>query len=237
MSQIICKNASIGYDKKTILSNVSFSVNAGDYLCIVGENGAGKSTLVKTILGLVPTISGQIELSDGIKKSDFGYLPQQTEIQKDFPATVMEVVMSGFQNRSIFKPFYTKKEREEARSHIKRLGIENLSKNCYRELSGGQQQRVLLSRALCGTQKILILDEPVAGLDVVATNEMYSLISDLNKEGITIIMISHDISSAIKYASHILFVSDKINFSTKDEFKNSELGKKFEHYVGGHGNE
>ncbi len=237
MAQIKCQNISIGYDKNPVVKDLTFSVNAGDYLCVVGENGAGKSTLIKTILGLIPTVEGKIEFGDELTKKDIGYLPQQTVVQKDFPATVTEVVLSGFQNRMGWRPFYTKKEKLEAKENMCELKIDNLSKKCYRELSGGQQQRVLLARALCGTQKVLLLDEPVSGLDPLATKEMYNLIKNLNNDGITIIMISHDISSAMKYASHILFVNQTPFFGTKQEFKNSELGHKYTHFVGGCTNE
>ena len=176
MAQIVCKNVTIGYDKNPILKNLSFQINKGDYLCIVGENGAGKSTLIKSILGLVPVIDGKIEFGDDLKKTQIGQLPQQTVVQKDFPVTVFEVVMSGFQNQMKLRPFHTKKEKQEARENLKKLGMEELEKRCYRELSGGQQQRVLLARALCGTQKVLLVDEPTAGLDPIATNEMYDII-------------------------------------------------------------
>lgn len=234
MAQIICDKISVGYDKKVVVKDLSFEVNAGDYLCIVGENGAGKSTLIKSILGLLPVIDGKFCFGDNLTKKDIGYLPQQTVVQKDFPATVMEVVMSGFQNKCKFRPFYNKKEKEIAKENLKRLGIENLPKKCYRELSGGQQQRVLLARALCATQKLLLLDEPVSGLDPIATEEMYNLIKKLNDDGITIVMISHDINSAIRYASHILYINENPYFDTKQNFVKSDIGQMFNHFVGGH---
>ena len=234
MTQIECKNISIGYDKNAILSNLSFSIENGDYLCILGENGAGKSTLMKTILGLIPIVSGKIEFENGLTKKDIGYLPQQTIVQKDFPATCYEIVISGFQNRCGLRPFYNKAEKQKTLDIMGEIGIEKLKNKCFRELSGGQQQRVLLARALCGTQRILLLDEPVSGLDPKATEEMYDIIDKLNKNGITVIMISHDVSSALKYAKHILFVNSNSFFGTKEEFENSDLGKQFERYVGGH---
>ena len=216
MAQLSCDNLAIGYDGKTVLENITFSVNEGDYLCIVGENGSGKSTLMKTILGLQAPISGTICVSDGLNKNEIGYLPQQTEVQKDFPASVFEVVISGCQSRVGLRPFYKAEEKQLAISAICRMGIENLSKRCYRELSGGQQQRVLLARALCATRKLLILDEPISGLDPKVTAEMYSLIADLNKnDGITVIMISHDIEASVNYASHILHIGENIFFGTK----------------------
>lgn len=227
MAQLTCENVSLGYDNKTILSNLSFSVNSGDYLCIVGENGSGKSTLMRTMLGLQKPMSGEISLGDGLKKGEIGYLPQQTDVQKNFPASVKEIVLSGCQARAGLRPFYNSQEKEMAANAMKKMRIEEFSKRCYRELSGGQQQRVLLARALCATQKILLLDEPVSGLDPKVTAEMYELISGLNKEGITIIMISHDIDVAISEASHILHICDKPFFGTKEEYLKSELGSKF----------
>ena len=227
MAQLTCENVSLGYDNKTILSNLSFSVNSGDYLCIVGENGSGKSTLMRTMLGLQKPMSGEISLGDGLKKGEIGYLPQQTDVQKNFPASVKEIVLSGYQARAGLRPFYNNQEKEMAANAMKKMRIEEFSKRCYRELSGGQQQRVLLARALCATQKILLLDEPVSGLDPKVTAEMYELISGLNKEGITIIMISHDIDVAISEASHILHICDKPFFGTKEEYLKSELGSKF----------
>lgn len=227
MAQLTCENVSLGYDNKTILSNLSFSVNSGDYLCIVGENGSGKSTLMRTMLGLQKPMSGEISLGDGLKKGEIGYLPQQTDVQKNFPASVKEIVLSGCQARAGLRPLYNNQEKEMAANAMKKMRIEEFSKRCYRELSGGQQQRVLLARALCATQKILLLDEPVSGLDPRVTAEMYELISGLNKEGITIIMISHDIDVAISEASHILHICDKPFFGTKEEYLKSELGSKF----------
>lgn len=227
MAQLTCENVSLGYDNKTILSNLSFSVNSGDYLCIVGENGSGKSTLMRTMLGLQKPMSGEISLGDGLKKGEIGYLPQQTDVQKNFLASVKEIVLSGCQARAGLRPFYNNQEKEMAANAMKKMRIEEFSKRCYRELSGGQQQRVLLARALCATQKILLLDEPVSGLDPKVTAEMYELISGLNKEGITIIMISHDIDVVISEASHILHICDKPFFGTKEEYLKSELGSKF----------
>lgn len=234
MAQIKCDNISIGYDKKAVVKNLSFEVNAGDYLCVIGENGAGKSTLIKTILGLLPIVDGKLYFEDNLTKKNIGYLPQQTVVQKDFPATIMEVVLSGFQNRCNFRPFYNKKEKTIAKENLSKLDISNLSKKCYRELSGGQQQRVLLARALCAAEKMLLLDEPVSGLDPIATEEMYKLIKKLNDDGITIVMISHDINSAIKYASHILYIKENPYFDTKQNFVKSDIGQKFKHFVGGH---
>lgn len=228
MPQLECRNLSLGYDSKVIVSNLNFSINKGDYLCIVGENGSGKTTLMKTLLNLHSPISGNIITGDGLKSNEIGYLPQQTIVQKDFPASVKEIVLSGCQGRCGLRPFYKREEKNIARENMKRMGIGNLSSRCYRELSGGQQQRVLLARALCATRKLLLLDEPVSGLDPKATSEMYDIIEELNiQDKITIIMISHDISAAVKYASHILHIGDEIFFGTKKDYLKSNPGGQF----------
>lgn len=219
MAQIICQDLAIGYEGKTVVQNINLSVKKGDYLCVIGENGAGKSTFMKTLLGLLPPVSGKIEFYDGLKKNEIGYLPQQTEVQKDFPASVREIVLSGCQGRSGLRPFYNTQEKELAEDAMERMQITDLARRCYRELSGGQQQRVLLARALCATQKMLLVDEPVSGLDPKATAQMYELLEELNEiDGITIIMISHDIAAAMKYASHILRVGKHTFFGTRDEY-------------------
>jgi zinc transport system ATP-binding protein len=227
MALITASDVSLGYDNHVIVKNMNFEVNTGDYLCIVGENGSGKSTLVKTLLGLRAPIGGQIHLGDGLRANEIGYLPQQTIIQKDFPASVREIVLSGCQGRCGLRPFYNRQEKELADKNIDRMGITDLKNRPYRELSGGQQQRVLLARALCATQKVLLLDEPVAGLDPNVTALMYALIEKLNEEGIAIIMISHDISAAIKYASHILHIGDRLFFGRKEEYLVSDAAKAF----------
>ena len=219
MAQIICRNLAIGYDGKAIVQNLNFTVNTGDYLCVIGENGAGKSTFMKTLLGLQSPIRGEILFGDNLKQNEIGYLPQQTEVQKDFPASVREIVLSGCQNQLGLRPFYNKKEKSYAEAILNKLQISNLSRRCYRELSGGQKQRVLLARALCATQKILLLDEPVAGLDPKAAKEMYHLIQKINREEkITIIMISHDIQIAVNYASHVMKIGPHIFYGASDEY-------------------
>lgn len=227
MSILTGSNLSLGYEGKEIIKDISFAIKKGDYLCIVGENGVGKSTLMKTILGLIEPIKGEVVFGDGLNKNEIGYLPQQTIVQRDFPASVEEIVLSGCQGRMGFRPFYRGEEKKLAKENMERMNISHLAKRCYRELSGGQQQRVLLARALCATRKILLLDEPVAGLDPKAMAELYELIENLNKEGITVIMISHDIAVAIKYASHVLHVDNHTFFGTKEEYLKSEAGKKF----------
>ncbi len=225
MEQITCKDLNLGYDGHVVARDISFSVNKGDYLCIVGENGSGKSTLMKTILGLLSPVSGKILTGENLKQTMIGYLPQQNEFQKDFPASVEEIVLSGFQARMGLRPFYTKEEKKEARENMEQLKIADLMKKSYKELSGGQRQRVLLCRALCATKDCLLLDEPVSGLDPGATVLMYKLIEELHKEGITIIMISHDVEAAVKYASHILHISKNSFYGTKEEYLKSSLGK------------
>lgn len=229
MSQIICRDAVLGYNGKEIVKGLNFTVNSGDYLCIVGENGSGKSTLVKTLVGLNKPISGSIQIGDGLKTCEIGYLPQQTIIQRDFPASVYEIVLSGCLNQMGLRPFYSKKECKHAESVMEKLEITNLTKRCYRELSGGQQQRVLLARALCATTKILLLDEPVAGLDPKSTQEMYRIVAELNrKDMITVIMVSHDIKEAVGYATHILHVACVPRFfGTKEDYINSGIGKAY----------
>ena len=234
MAQLICQNLSVGYDGKTVIQGLDFSVNTGDYLSIVGENGSGKSTLMKTILGLQPPVSGSILTGDGLKRNEIGYLPQQTVVQRDFPASVREIVLSGCQARCGSRPFYNKEEKMLASDSMEKMNIAPLAKRCYRELSGGQQQRVLLARALCATRKMLLLDEPVSGLDPKVTAEMYSIIDNLNKkDGITVIMISHDISAAIHYSSHILHIGENVFYGTKDEYLNSPQGTLFKSANGG----
>ena len=224
MAQLGCQNLSLGYEGKEILSGLSFEVNSGDYLCIVGENGSGKSTLMRTVLGLKKPMSGKIVTGDGLSANEIGYLPQQTLVQRDFPASVKEIVISGNQGHCGLRPFYNKQEKELAARNMKKMGIYDLQNRCYRELSGGQQQRVIWARALCATKKMLLLDEPVAGLDPKVTADMYSLIDGLNKEDkITIIMISHDLDAATKYASHILHIGKDIFFGTKDEYIKSRF--------------
>ncbi len=227
MAYITVNNLSLGYDGQVIVKDLNFSVNPGDYLCIVGENGSGKSTLMKTLLGLKQPLGGEILTGDGLEAGEIGYLPQQTMIQKDFPASVREIVLSGCQARLGLRPFYSKEEKRLAQENMERMGLTELADRCYSDLSGGQQQRVLLARALCATGKVLLLDEPVAGLDPVVTAQMYCLIERLNKEGITILMISHDIAAAVRYANHILHIGEHLFFGTKDEYLQSNVGRFF----------
>ena len=227
MSLITAKDLTLGYETGVVVQGLSFSVNEGDYLCIVGENGSGKTTLMKALLRLKEPLSGEIITGDGLKATEIGYLPQQTVVQKDFPASVYEIVLSGCLARCGSRPFYGKGEKRIAEENMRRMGLTEMAGRCYRELSGGQQQRVLLARALCATRKLLLLDEPVSGLDPKVTEEMYGLIDSLNREGLTVIMISHDISAAVRYASHILHMGDAVFFGTKREYVNSAAGRAF----------
>ena len=226
--QISVQDLTCGYDGHVIFSRLTFDVYAGDYLCIVGENGSGKTTLMKTMLGLQKPMSGTISFGNGLKNGEIGYLPQQTAAQKDFPATVREIVLSGCQGRMGRRPFYGKHEKDLARENMELMNITPFANRCYRELSGGQQQRVLLARALCSTRKILLLDEPVTGLDPKVTREMYELIRELNREkGITILMISHDILATMKYAGKILHIGHEVFFGTAEAYAASTVGREF----------
>ena len=229
MALIKCENVSIGYEGQTVVKDLDFQIAPGDYLCIVGENGSGKSTLVRSLLGLKNVEKGQIIYGDGLKQTEIGYLPQQTDVQKDFPASVYEVVRSGRLNSRGFHPFYTAADRKAAVEKMDLLGIRNLAKQCFRDLSGGQKQRVLLARALCATKSLLLLDEPVTGLDPIVTGEFYQLIRRINREsGIAVVMVSHDIESSVKDASHILHLQETaLFFGTTEEYKRSPVGRRF----------
>ncbi|MBR5154902.1 MAG: ABC transporter ATP-binding protein [Clostridia bacterium] len=227
--QIECRDVSLGYDGRQITETLNFSVSEGDYLCIVGENGAGKSTLVKTLLGLTSPMGGKVIFDKSIKTKDIGYLPQQAELQRDFPATVWEIVLSGCLGSMGMRPWFSKKEKQLAEENLKKLSIFDLKNKSYRTLSGGQQQRVLLARALCAAKKVLLLDEPAAGLDPVATNEMYHLVMELNHhEGLTVVMVSHDINAAVRHAKHILHLGNGLTFyGETGDYVASDIGKAF----------
>ncbi len=219
MKQIICRDVAIGYDNHVLINNINFEVNEGDYICIIGENGVGKSTLMKTLINLKKPISGQVIMSNNISRKHFGYLTQQKEIQKDFPGSVKEIVISGCQNKCGFRPFYNKVEKQSAIDAIQKMGILNLKDKCFSELSGGQQQRVLMARALCAAEKILFLDEPATGLDQKSLTDFYDITSTINRENkMTVVMISHDVDTAIKYASHILYIGEKVILQTTEEY-------------------
>lgn len=219
-------HVSLGYNNFVVALDLNFQIHEGDYVCIVGENGTGKSTLVKNLLGLLKPLDGKIRRN--IKKG-IGYLPQQTAIQRDFPASVWEVVLSGTLNGEKRTPFYTAAEKAEAEKNMEKMNILSLKKKCYRELSGGQQQRVLLARALCATDSVLILDEPISGLDPAASIEFYECVEELHcKENVTVIMVTHDIENALDYATHILHLKkDAVFFGTVDEYKKSNVSNMF----------
>ena len=229
MSLITCRDVSFAYEGDTVIENLNFEVHSGDYLCVVGENGSGKSTLIKGLLRLKTPQTGNILIGDGLRANEIGYLPQQTAAQKDFPASAYEVVLSGRLSALGVRPFYSRADKALAEKNINLLGIKSLQNRCYRELSGGQQQRVLLARALCATKKVLLLDEPVAGLDPLVTQELYRLIEKINQDtGITIIMVSHDINSAVKYAKHILHLKNtQVFFGKTEDYLKSSIGIRF----------
>lgn len=235
MSLISTSNLTLAYDGVEVVKNLNIQIDSGDYVCIIGENGSGKSTLAKAILGLIRPVSGKIEFADNESRSNIGYLPQQTNVQKDFPASVQEIVMSGFIGKLSVFPFYKKSQKNKADEILKTLGIYHIKKQCYNKLSGGMQQRVLLARALCAAQNILILDEPVASLDPIITSEFYDIIDKLNKQNnITVIMISHDTAAVEKYATKVIHLSDSSYiFDTAQNYMASEYGKK---YIGGESN-
>lgn len=223
MVQIEAKDLSLGYEKQVVVKDLNFTVSEKDYLCIIGENGSGKTTLVKTLLSLNEPLKGTISFSGGLKRNEIGYLPQQSNVQRDFPATVEEIVMSGFAGKG-GKFFYDASQKKKALENMERMKVKDLSSSSFSQLSGGQQQRVLLARALCASQKVLLLDEPVSGLDPQASASMYELIRQLNKEGMTIIMITHDIEDVIDDASHILQIGRSNRFTDIDAFKKERKG-------------
>ena len=234
MPLITCKDVGFAYEGSAVVSELNFEVCDGDYLCVVGENGSGKSTLIKGLLKLKAPSTGSVITAEGLKQTEIGYLPQQTAAQKDFPASAYEVVLSGCLSASGLLPFYLRRQRAAAMRNMELLGIAGLRNHCYRELSGGQQQRVLLARALCATKKLLLLDEPMSGLDPLVTQELYQLTSKLNQEaGITIIMVSHDVHSALSYASHILHLKNRqLFFGSPEAYAASAVGRAF---IGGNG--
>ena len=223
---ITVNNLSVKYDAAYAVKDVSFEVKSGDYLAIVGENGSGKTTLMKAMLKLIKPSGGSIDMH-GVKQNEIGFIPQQTVVQKDFPSSVYEVVLSGFQSKTGLLPFYSRKQKKLAKENIIRMGAEPLIRKSYRDLSGGQQQRVLLARALCATDKIMFLDEPAAGLDPLMSADLYSILLALNKQGITIVMISHDIKSAVKYGNVILHMNvSSLFFGSTADYKKSDIGRR-----------
>ena len=228
MSAVSVSDVTLSYDNLTVAEHVSFDVEFGDYVCIVGENGTGKSTLLKTIVGIHQPKSGHILFDCDIRNGDIGYLPQQTVVRDDFPASVGEIVLSGCLGLLGKRPFFGAEERRIADKNMDLLGISDLKKTSFRELSGGQRQRVLLAKALCCARKILVLDEPVTGLDPLVTADMYSILRLINGEGVTIIMVSHEIGEAVKQASKILHLKHGVEFYGKTEdYLESSVGKLF----------
>lgn len=228
MSLIKCENVRLSYENRVVIESLNFEVNSGDYLCIIGENGSGKSTLVKALLSLKSVDGGKITFGDGLLHTEIGYLPQQDGSRKDFPASVDEVVLSGLQGSRGIRPFYSREDRKKADEWMTRLGIIDIRKKCFRELSGGQMQRVLLARALCATSRLILLDEPVSGLDPVVTADFYNLVHELNESGITVIMVTHDISASLKYATHVLHLHSKTPFfGTKYDYSKCDCCKEF----------
>ena len=236
MTLIRCNDVTLGYEGVTAVSHLSFTVEEGDYLCIIGDNGTGKSTLMRAILGLKRTSGGTVSYEAGLRQNQIGYLAQQTEVQKDFPASVREVVLSGCLNRKGIVPLYTPGDKKRAVSAMETLSIVNLKNKCYRELSGGQQQRVLLARALCAADRLFALDEPTTGLDPNMTTEFFAFMQRLNQtKGTAVVMVTHDTHCAVKYAKHILqLTAADYFFGTKEEYLDSAIGRK---YIGGHRHE
>ena len=226
---IVCRDVSLGYEGKSVLTDLDLTIAKGDYLCVVGDNGSGKSTLMRGLLGLIQPQSGTIEHAPALKHGAIGYLPQQTPAQRDFPATVLEVVLSGCLNRQGLHFFYTPAQRSEAMMNLGKLGILELKDACYRDLSGGQKQRTLIARALCATDKLLILDEPITGLDPASTQDFYAVIRHLNRdEKVAVLMVSHDIGNIVTQANKILQLKQTVQFyGTVDEYKKSEFGREF----------
>ena len=233
MTLIRCNDVTLGYEGVTAVSHLSFTVEEGDYLCIIGDNGTGKSTLMRAILGLKRTSGGTVSYEAGLRQNQIGYLAQQTEVQKDFPVSVREVVLSGCLNRKGIVPLYTPGDKKRAVSAMETLSIVNLKNKCYRELSGGQQQRVLLARALCAADRLFALDEPTTGLDPNMTTEFFAFMQRLNQtKGTAVVMVTHDTHCAVKYAKHILqLTAADYFFGTKEEYLDSAIGRK---YIGGH---
>lgn len=223
-----CKKVSFGYENQQVIKDLSFQVQEGEYVCVVGENGSGKSTLIKGLLGLIPAGSGQVNYGKEISNHVIGYLPQQTSSQKDFPATVWEVILSGCLSTRKGRFFYSKEDKEKARRQMCHLELESLASRSFGELSGGQQQRVLIARALCATESLLILDEPVTGLDPAVTRELYEILEKLNKkEHTAIVMVTHDIAGALPYADKVLHIGPQgYFFGTRREYCASEEGKR-----------
>ncbi len=212
MNLVECRGLRLGYASRLVASCPDFTVGTGDFLAVVGPNGSGKTTLLKTVAGLIQPLGGSLGIPEEVSRGGIGYLPQTKDIQRDFPASVTEVVESGCQALRGMRPFYTGEEKQMVRSAIERFGIGHLARRSFRELSGGQRQRVLLARALCAPRKILLLDEPSTGLDPDAQEELHSLLGKVNKSGLSIMMVTHDLSPALRLASHVLTLGEQGHF-------------------------
>ncbi len=235
MAQILCRDLSLGYEGRTVSEHIDFSIRAGDYLCIVGENGSGKTTLMRALLGLKSPDGGEIVFGDGLSPRTIGYLPQQTDVQRDFPASVREVVRSGFAARGGLRPFYTHAEKQIAETAMRQVGIAKLADRPIASLSGGQKQRALRARPLCATDRMLLLDEPVAGLDPIAAEEMYTTIRELCRHRITVVMITHDVSAVLKYATKVLHMGREPRFfESVEAYRDSECFPRREEDGGTH---
>lgn len=218
MTQIEVKDLTVAFEGKTVFKNLSFNVKKGDYLCILGENGSGKTTLMRCILGLLTKHGGEVKYN-GFTKDEIGWLPQRSQAERDFPAGVFEVVLSGFAGKNKLGIRYSSKQRAKALENMKLMEITELKNRSFKELSGGQQQKVLLCRALCAAKSVLLLDEPVTGLDAASQNELYGRVDLLNRNGMTVIMITHDISRSVAYADNILHLSeDSYYFGTAENY-------------------
>ena len=227
---LACRDVSLGYEGQSVLTHLDLSIREGDYLCIVGDNGSGKSTLLRGLLGLLPPQSGEIWRSPDIRRGNLGYLPQQTRAQRDFPATVYEVVLSGCLNQKGMHFFYSPAQKSAALMNMGKLGVLELKDQCYRDLSGGQQQRVLLARALCAASKLLILDEPITGLDPAAAQDLYKTLAYLNeKEGMAVVMVTHDLKAALRSARTVLHIGRQGTFlGTPAQYLASPMGRRFQ---------
>ena len=211
MNILEVEGVSFAYNNENaVLRDVSFKLEKGGFLGIIGTNGAGKSTLIKLILGMLPMQSGKISLfgrdiKNGIARDKIGYVSQKAlSFNTDFPATVREVVMANlYSKRGLFRR-YTKEDYEKFDTVIKQVGMKDFSDKLIGQLSGGKQQRVFIARALISSPELLLMDEPVAGIDAPSAEEIMSLICELNKSGITIVMTNHDTPSLVRAASSLL---------------------------------
>lgn len=209
------KNLKVSYNSHTAIENVSFKINQGEYIALVGENGSGKSTLIKAIMGLKKEDEGEVKFD--LDLSEVSYLAQTDLKGIDFPATSKEIIMTGCQKRGKL-PFYTKQDKENFKQVVQELKIEDLINKRIGDLSGGQKQRVLLARSLIRNPKMIILDEPQTGLDVNITKELYKILEKLNKEkNVTIMMATHDLDELESIKPRIICIAKTIKYDGKFE--------------------